>query len=83
MTDRLGISRSRIPLANGFELSRVTGSILHSFPFHCESAIIAPSGEIDYSTPLTDDVEVRITPEEEEEFLARAHAWAANHENPH
>lgn len=56
-------------------LSLLNGPIIHSFAFAWEAAVLRFEGEeftLDYSTPLTSDVEVFQTDEEANEFIHRA-----------
>ena len=46
--------------------------MVHSYPFAWEFAGLAPDGRLDYSTPLTDNVEVFATDHEANEFILRA-----------
>ena len=56
-------------------LSLINGSIFHSYPFAWEAAVLDEDGHLDYTTPLTSDVEVFSTDEEANEFIERAFAW--------
>lgn len=69
---------------NGAGLSLVNASILHSYPFEWEAAVlkgVTPEGAfkgLDYSTPLTGDVEVFQSEKEANEFIAKAAALFAS-----
>jgi hypothetical protein len=60
----------RFPSGNG--LSLINASIAHCYPFAWEAAVLTKDGQLDYSTSLTDDVEVFFTDEEANEFIKRA-----------
>jgi hypothetical protein len=60
--------------ASGFKLSLVNSPMLHAYPFAWEAAVIGPDGDITYSTPLTDDVEVFQSDDEANAFIERAAA---------
>lgn len=80
-----GISgRQRIyRFPNGHGLSLVNGYALHHYPFAWEAAVlkdVTPDGgrfEINYDTPLTDDVMVFGTDDEANEFIAKAASYFA------
>lgn len=63
---------------SGYGLSAVNGSMLHSYKFAWEIAVLEGVKEdggfenLTYSTPLTDDVEVFDTDEEANAFIERA-----------
>lgn len=65
---------------DGHGLSLVNSSILHGYQFAWEAAVLknvkddGTSDGLDYSTKLTDDVEVFATDEEANEFIQRAAA---------
>lgn len=69
-------------LPNGFGLSLVNSTALHSYSFAWEAAVVREMrddgsfADITYETPLTDDVEVFSTEEDANNFIARAKAWA-------
>lgn len=58
-----------------YGLSLVNSPMLHAYPFAWEAAVFGPNGELDYSTPLTSDVEVFGTEEEASAFIEKAFAW--------
>ncbi len=66
----------RIPLPNGYALSRIDMPMAHVFPYHCEFAVVGPDGNLNYETPLTDDVVVCLSQDEEDAFLIEAFKWA-------
>lgn len=76
----------RVYRLGDYGLSIVNGRMLHSYSFYSEAAVIRFSGEsdvrweIDYSTPLSDDVEVFATVQQEQEFRDKAEAWMAERE---
>lgn len=81
-----GIQRIyRFPCGAG--LSVVNSSMLHSYPFAWEAAVlkgVEESGDfadLDYSTPLTSDVEVFMSDEETNEFIKRAAIYFAGQAN--
>ena len=59
-------------------LSAVNSPMLHSYPFAWEIAVLKDVDtkgqfhDLDYSTPLTSDVEVFMDDEEANDFIARA-----------
>lgn len=57
---------------NGYGLSVVNATELHSFKFRWEIAVLDPKGTLTYDTVLTDDVEVFYTDEEANAFIQRA-----------
>ena len=61
----------RIYKIGKYKLSLVNAPVLHSYPFAWEAAIIK-DGNLDYSTPLTSDVEVFETETEANEFIQKA-----------
>ncbi len=80
-TGRMGGQQFIYDLGNGYGLSAVNSPDLHSFPFAWEFAVVSnPTAtgfdDLDYSTPLTQDVEVFSSDEEANEFIAKAFAWA-------
>lgn len=46
----------RITFENGYGLSVITGDFSYSDGITFEIAVINPSGRLDYTTPITDDV---------------------------
>lgn len=67
-------------------LSLVNGKMLHAYSFAWEAAVQryksdAPNAkwELDYSTPLTNDVEVFETDEETNAFIEKARAYFLEH----
>jgi len=71
----------RIYRFKGGGLSAVNGKSLHNYPFAWEIAVlkgVSDSGEyddLDYSTPLTEDVEVFDTDEEANAFIEKARKY--------
>jgi hypothetical protein len=71
-------------LPNGFGLSAQSDTMLHSYPFAWEFAVVSgmrDDGRFEglvYDTPLTEDIVVVDTDEEANEFIARAKAWATS-----
>jgi len=69
-------------LPNGYGLSLVNATLLHSYVFAWEAAVVTAMqddgsfGIITYRTPLTTDVEVFVTDEEANNFIQRAKMWA-------
>ncbi len=61
---------------SGYGLSAVNSHILHSYPFAWEIAVIKFASDtdwsLDYTTPLTSDVEVFSTDEEANAFIDKA-----------
>lgn len=68
--DILGITRLRFNFPNGYTASVIKGAILHCFPFAWEVAVLK-DGVIDYTTPLTTNVEVFENDDETNEFLEK------------
>ena len=74
-------------LGNGYGLSAVNGTMLHSYPFAWEIAVVKGIfkgddeeydwEDISYGTPLTNDVEVFSTDEEANKFIEEAIQWAS------
>ncbi len=68
----------RIYRVGDYGLSVVNSPILHSYRFAWETAVLKFNGEgindfkLDYSTPLTNDIEVFFTDKETNEFLKKA-----------
>lgn len=64
--------------AGNYGLSLVNGETIHAYPFAWEAAVIngldadGNFDGLDYSTPLTSDVEVFASDEEANAFIARA-----------
>lgn len=64
--------------SNGYGLSLINLPMAHAYPFAWEAAVLKDvpedghGGEIDYTTPLTEDVEVFATDAEANEFIKRA-----------
>lgn len=62
-------------------LSIINGQALHVDQFHSEAAVLRFTGketnafDLDYSTPLTADVEVFVSAEEEERFIEKAREY--------
>lgn len=65
-------------LDNGYGLSLVNATLIHTYPFAWEAAVlkdVSEDGEtftLTYDTELTDDVEVFATDEEANAFIERA-----------
>ena len=63
---------------DGHGLSLINGPMAHGFPFAWEAAVLwqvkkdGSSGRIQYTTPLTSDIEVFQTDAEANEFIDRA-----------
>ena len=53
----MGGTMGRITFPNGYGASVITGEMFYTDAEHpYELAVISPSGELDYTTPITDDV---------------------------
>lgn len=69
-------------LPNGYGLSAVNSTMLHSYTFAWEIAVLegvnddGTFADLSYDTPLTSDVEVFSTDEEANEFILKAFVWA-------
>lgn len=69
-------------LPNGYGLSCINSPAAHAFPFAWEIAVLSPGTKIgtfrglDYTTPLTNGVEVFDTDEAANDFIRHAIAWA-------
>lgn len=69
-------------LPNGYGLSLVNPPALHSYRYAWEAAVLSPGndsdgfGSLNYTTPLTSDVEVFMTVADTNAFIIRAVAWA-------
>lgn len=59
----------------GWSISLIRGDIFHSYKYAWEGAMIGPGG-VDYSTPLTNDVEVFATDEDAIAWIVKAYQWA-------
>lgn len=57
---------------SGYGLSLVNSPMLHAYPFAWEAAVLGKDGDLSYDTPLTNDVEVFLSDDEANEFIARA-----------
>lgn len=57
---------------SGYGLSLVNAPVLHSYSFAWEAAVLSPKNDLDYTTPLTSDVEVFNTDDETNAFIERA-----------
>lgn len=74
-------------LANGYGLSAVNGARLRSYPFAWEIAVVTnvrddgDFSDLSYETPLTEDVEVFMTADAANEFIARAIQWGKENAN--
>lgn len=67
-------------LPNGYGLSLVNATILHSYRFAWEAAVLTKTGNsLDYDTPLTNDVEVFMSDKEANDFIMKAIAWAQDY----
>ena len=62
---------------NGWGLSLINSPMAHAYRYAWEAAVLAPDGDIDYSTPLTADVEVFATDEDTNAFIHRARRYFA------
>ncbi len=67
----------RYTLPNGYVISAINGEQVHFYPYAWEFAVISPKGGLDYTTPLTNDVEVFSTETEASAFLKKAFEWGS------
>jgi hypothetical protein len=76
--NRIGGKQRIYRFSNGYGLSVVNATELHSYPFAWEIAVLKGVDEkgnfedLCYDTPLTDDVEVFGSDEEANDFIERA-----------
>lgn len=73
----LGGVQRRYLLSNGWELSALNCSKLHDYNFAWEIALINPTGEISYDTPIADDVMIFHNDEDANEFINKAIRWGS------
>jgi len=69
---RLGGVQRIYKFPNGWGLSAVNAQRIFVYPFAWEISVLNSEGHLDYSTELTDDVEVFGTDEETNKFILRA-----------
>jgi len=67
---------------NKWGLSLVNSKMLHAYPFAWEAAVLNPAGNLDYSTPLTDDTEVFMSDDEANDFIEKAKSYFLGEAQP-
>jgi hypothetical protein len=61
--------------SNGWGLSLINSPMAHAYKYAWEAAVLNPDGNLDYSTILTQDVEVFRTEVETNAFIEKARKY--------